>query len=275
MGIPMKINDGVSQIMLERYVSGELSEAQVRQMEAQLSQDPDLMARVAEIRQHNADYLAAHPVDVAYRAVCIASEKASKPEKPRLLFPVFVPGAVTIAFLVFLVLPQILPFAEPFTEKRGYDDIRFDEIGDIRLKGLEPRLNVYKKIDDELKKLGNNAVATNNEIIQLSYVAGEMTYGVIFSIDGRGSVTLHFPENIGEPTRLDSEGEISLEHAYQLDDAPEFERFFFVASGSEIAVPDVLLAAQKLADGKIITGTGRLDLDENIQQKVVSIIKSN
>jgi len=271
MGIPMKKNEAVSQLMLERYVSGDLSEPQVRQLEAQLSQDLVLMTRVAEIRQHNEEYLTTHPADAAYRAVNAVGEKKNTPGKPRLLFPVFVPGAVTIAFLVFLVLPRMAPF----NEQKSYDGIVVGEMDDIRLKGLQPRLNVYKKIDDELKKLGNNAVAENDEILQLSYIAGEMHYGVIFSIDGRGSVTLHFPENVGESTRLDPAGEVSLEHAYQLDDAPAFERFFFVASNSEVSVLDVLLAAQKLVDNKIITGTGRLDLDEDIQQNVVSIIKNN
>ncbi|MBN1838324.1 MAG: hypothetical protein JW820_20865, partial [Spirochaetales bacterium] len=82
---------------------------------------------------------------------------------------------------------------------------------------------------------------------QLGYVAAARAYGVILSIDGRGVVTLHFPVGSTGAGELEREGESLLPFAYELDDAPGFERFFFVTGPEPFAVDSVLEAAERLA----------------------------
>ena len=57
-------------------------------------------------------------------------------------------------------------------------------------------------------------------------------FGVLLSIDGAGHVTLHLPESAARRRRADAQGEIRLPSAYELDDAPAFERFLLVTSAA-------------------------------------------
>jgi hypothetical protein len=68
---------------------------------------------------------------------------------------------------------------------------------------------------------------------------------VIFSIDGRARVTLHFPASERETPSLDSSGEVVLPYGYRLDDAPRFERFYFVTSAEEFSVSALLEDVQE------------------------------
>ena len=71
------------------------------------------------------------------------------------------------------------------------------------------------------------------DTLQIGYVAAGQAYGVILSVDGRGTVTVHLPSASSVAQPLDQEGIVLMPFAYQLDDAPEFERFFFVTSKEE------------------------------------------
>jgi len=71
-------------------------------------------------------------------------------------------------------------------------------------------------------------------------------FGIIASIDARGRVTLHLPESPGPAVALDRDGERALPHAYELDDSPGFERFFFVTSDAPFATPEI---AESLKSG--------------------------
>ncbi|HLT39755.1 MAG TPA: hypothetical protein VK034_25910, partial [Enhygromyxa sp.] len=83
---------------------------------------------------------------------------------------------------------------------------------------------------------------------QVSYVPAGRREGVIVSIDGAQAVTLHHPSDAAaEPSLIDGQ-EIPLAHAYELDDAPGFERFVLVTrDGGPIAVAEVIAAAEQLA----------------------------
>ena len=115
-----------------------------------------------------------------------------------------------------------------------------------RAKGLRPSLVVHRQVDDGEEVLAGHDVAREGDVLQLAYVAGDALHGVVVSIDGGGSVTLHHPPSIGGDTRLDRGGEARLPHGYQLDDAPNFERFFFVTDDEPIDVEAVLGQADVL-----------------------------
>ena len=82
--------------------------------------------------------------------------------------------------------------------------------------------------------------------MQISYVPKGATHGVIVSADGRGKVTLHFPPNASLPTVLKRKDRVPLPFSYELDDAPGFERFFFVTSAFPIPVGQVIRSAGTL-----------------------------
>jgi hypothetical protein len=96
---------------------------------------------------------------------------------------------------------------------------------------------------------------------------------VIFSIDGKGLVTLHFPENQADSTLLQPRDRVLLQSAYELDDAPEFERFFFITAQSEIQVGHILDMARSLAQNPGKAKTAKLELPDAYDQYTTLIIK--
>jgi hypothetical protein len=84
-------------------------------------------------------------------------------------------------------------------------------------------------------------------VVQVSYVAAGNGYGIILSVDGRGAVTLHAPETGAQSVPLAASGTHALPRAYELDDAPAFERFILVTSSTPFALDEVLAAARALA----------------------------
>ena len=107
----------------------------------------------------------------------------------------------------------------------------------VRLKGnkipseIPQSLRLYRKDGNSVKALENGAAAKAGDVIQITYNPGRNDYGVIFSIDGNGSVTRHFPEDGWTAVKMKhSASEIPLDFSYELDDAPYFEYFILVAS---------------------------------------------
>lgn len=120
----------------------------------------------------------------------------------------------------------------------------------VRVKGLRPRLVIHRKRGTNILRLGANAVARSGDVVQVSYVAAGNRHGVILSLDDRGVVTLHHPNDTSATPQLLARGERPLSHAYALDDAVGFERFVFVTSGdTALSVMQVLDAAHAVAVG--------------------------
>jgi hypothetical protein len=71
---------------------------------------------------------------------------------------------------------------------------------------------------------------------------------VLLSIDGAGRVSQHLPEEGARTAApLRAAREIHLPSAYELDDAPGFERFVLVTAAAPFAVAPVVEAARALA----------------------------
>jgi anti-sigma-K factor RskA len=101
-----------------------------------------------------------------------------------------------------------------------------------RLKGAGSRIFVYLKEADGARLLPPETRVAAEDTIQISYIAGDDSFGAIISIDGNGVVTQHYPEAGDMAAALNLTGEIPLDFSYKLDSAPRFERFFLV-SGKE------------------------------------------
>lgn len=65
-------------------------------------------------------------------------------------------------------------------------------------------------------------------------------YGVIFSVDGNGNITRHFPENTWQAGHLEQRNdETPLDFSYELDNAPDFECFIMVTSKKQFSLDDI------------------------------------
>lgn len=135
----------------------------------------------------------------------------------------------------------------------------------IRLKGMKPHLRVHHVLGGQAERLEPGAQVAAGDVLQLSYVATDAPYGVVLSIDGRGSVTVHHPLRAEVATQLSGDGATELGASYALDDAPAFERFFLVTGPDAFSVDEVRSAAERLAASGDAR-TGALSISSDLQQ---------
>jgi hypothetical protein len=117
----------------------------------------------------------------------------------------------------------------------------------IRLKGSRPALSLFRKTAQGSETLADGAAARAGDVIRVGYRSFGRRYGVIVSLDGRGSVTRHLPEAGAAAAPLEGGDVVLLAHAYELDDAPSWERFFFVTAEAPFEVAAVEEAARRAA----------------------------
>lgn len=187
----------------------------------------ELATRVAELREDNARELAAHPAGPAVAQIEARLRRVPRRRRRMWLAPLTVAAGLAVAALVVL------------------HHAPAEQVETTRVKGTA-RVLVFKQAGDQAERLDADDVVREGDVIQVRYNAGGARYGVIASIDGGGGVTLHFPANADAATDVES-GTRTLPDAFALDDAPRFERFFFVTANAPLDVEGTLDALRALA----------------------------
>ena len=247
----------ISDLTLEQYNLGELRPSEERRVRQLLERDGDLRSRLAEIQRSDQEIPERYPAE---RVVPLIRERVLRQETDAASATLAASGnpggarrvgsstvsrwrlptlawAIPVAAVV-LVLLSLPIFLRPSDQ--------------TRLKGATPHLVVFRKtLSGGAEELAPGAAAKKGDVLQLGYVAADAKYGVIFSVDGRGTLTWHLPSGYrgGEMSApaLDPHGPSLLPSAYELDDAPGFERFFLVYSARPFKVADVYRVARALA----------------------------
>lgn len=254
--------------LLERYRLGELPEKKRRQLEKELQENPALAAELEELSRSDREILSTYPAarlvpEIRKRVARQQQEPISKQFRFR---PVLIAiPAMALAILMLVVLPPLFRQKNAFVSELGHENY----IGVKGEKGLSlatPGLQIFRKRAAGIEKLTSNSQAKVGDLLQLAYSSGSETNGMIFSIDGNGAVTLHFPENKTAATTLQKGRRIFLPRAYELDNAPQFERFFLVVARGKINVNEILQKARELAVAKDNVTTGNLNLPEQFRQ---------
>ena len=229
--------------LVERLAAGELPEGQARDLRAALRVAGD-EGRLTALATSNSEILTTLPAaqvlsEIERRAGEGSRHAAARRVRPFLTLSLAATCAAGLA--VFLTLH----------DHKGAVPSRPVETGaeSIGVKGLKPSLRIHRKTKAGSELLRSGAPVRKGDILQLGYVAAGKRFGVIASIDARGTVTLHLPEFPGPAAALDRDGERALPHAYELDDSPGFERFIFVTSDASFATDDV---AQALKNGGVL-----------------------
>ena len=101
--------------------------------------------------------------------------------------------------------------------------------GDTRIKGLDARMEVWKKTGDSAVQMPNLGEAREGDEIQLRYAVPEKCFGMLFSMDGNGTLTMHMADG-SSAVALEPGKMTTLPFAYKLDNAPKFEKFFLLTS---------------------------------------------
>ncbi len=104
----------------------------------------------------------------------------------------------------------------------------------------DPQIKLYRQKGREIQALNDGDFARSGDVIQITYNGGQDQYGVIFSVDGNGNITRHFPENSWQAAQLEKRNdEIPLDFSYELDNAPDFECFIMVTSKKAFSLEDI------------------------------------
>ncbi len=252
------MSERVPDLLVERLALGELDEAQATRVRARLEAAGEL-DRLEAIDRSNAEILAAHPPSAIRAEVERRAQGRGSPEPAANGWRyAIVPLAVAAAAVLFFVLrPRAPGSTDPIIASADSGE---SAEGGTRIKG-DPRLLVYRKASGGTELMSAGSPAGAGDLLQVGYQANGASAGVILSIDGSGAVTLHHPlQPDGDPALKDG-GKITLRESFELDDAPEFERFFFVARDEgPVDVQAVLDAAEKLAADPLRRRDEALDL---------------
>jgi hypothetical protein len=236
---------GIDTLTLERYLLGELEDADISAVESALEKDPQLRERLKSLRRSNQEIMDEYTPEyveglVSQKLRRGAGSKAAPAAKKRALKPVLTSAFTLIALTTAL-----------FIARENGSPVREHTV----LKGEQARLFLFKKGPSGPLPLKDGSAAAENDLIQISYRVPAGYCACVVSIDGRGRHTLHYPPEGAEPARSEG-GEIFLPTSYQLDDAPGSEKFFLAASENPPDIKTVIQAALKAAEKGIPVNPG-------------------
>lgn len=245
----------IHDLELEQFVLNELTPEKAADVRRRLDEDPSGMQRLADIHSSNAVILEEYPPHLMAAQIRERAKSLSPSERSSRTLKLAIPALATAAVAVALVL--ILVPAQRAKSGVEMSSQQVDAPAEaIRIKGsTDPQIFIFRKQSDvgpdKSQLLRHQDKVRAGDVLQIRYAARGARHGVIISIDGNGSVTLHFPNSKTGSTALVQKGAEALDYAYELDKAPRFERFFFITSESEaIDVEAVLRAAKSLGPQK-------------------------
>ena len=256
----MKEPRRVSELMLERYRLGEVSASERELVEAELSLDGELKLRYKALEVSDLELRSSYPWEQLKPAMAAlqgtgtgAATGIGSRRLVRGRFNNRLAGICAAAVLLCVLFPSLY-YLRGRTEGAG-ELSGVSASGPDRIKGTEIKteLSVYLKDArsqaDGADKLPDRTPLRAGNTVQLAYITppGEMYYGVIFSIDGRSELTVHYPYRNGQSPVLTAGKRTFLAEAYTLDDAPDFEIFFMVVSRELLDTERVLKTARELA----------------------------
>jgi hypothetical protein len=266
--------------LLERLAQGELDPVAAQELRARLAAEGrSLDDELAALERSNRELLAAQPKDMVAASIRRRAESArpTMARASRLSFwiaPLALSGSLGLVLLL----------ARPGTDRGRPTSPTVEQVENTTLKGpTTPRLLVYRQRaggagdPGSSEQLGDGARAARGDLLQLGYArVPDGTYGMLLSIDGAGRVSQHLPEEgARRATPLRALREIHLPSAYELDDAPGFERFVLITSAEPFAVEPVLDAARALARQSVRGRALPLALAPSFHQTSVLLSKAS
>jgi len=254
----------VPDLTLERYRLGEMTPEEAAALERRLHGDHELRQRLQALeasneeirRRYSPAVLAAH----VRRRLEAHTKDAPRTASSR-FFGLHWGTAVVLAGVLVLFVLVVPPLLGPGDESTD------------RIKGLEPTLLLFRKTPEGSEPLQDGATARAGDLIRIGYRAAGHLWGVIVSVDGRGVVTQHLPRDGAQAARLSSESQVLLDFAYELDDAPRWERFYFVAGSAPFDATPVIEAARGVAASGAASPPPALPIRMNVKQSSVLLIK--
>lgn len=238
--------NSIPEFLLEQWRLGELSEERKLALAQEFSLER-IERELAMLEQAEREYWA---------------QRQPMPKKRKIQSWYYAAVPILAAASAFLVLQFSTVSTEP---EASLPDT-------ILLKGDEQPLRAFQQTADGPKPVAEGSVLKAGDTVQLSYQAGAFSYGVIVSVDGRGAVTWHFPVSASGEQSLEKGPSIALKQSYKLDDAPRYERFFFIRSQKHIDIESLRKALKDLSAEDTYSGA-RLPIDPSLDQSSLLLRK--
>jgi hypothetical protein len=254
----------VPDLILERYRLGEMTRDETAAFESRLSGDDELRQRLQALETSDDEIQRDYPPTVmaAHVKRRLATRTADAPPMAQARFFglrwTAVAALAGVLLLVVLVGPPLVGPGEDSAD---------------RIKGLEPTLVLFRKVAEGSEPLQDGALARTGDLIRIGYRAAGRTWGLILSVDGRGVVTVHLPREGTRAVRLSTQSQVLLDFAYELDDAPRWERFYFVTGSAPFDAAPVIDAAKRAAMSGGAGPPPVLPLAKGVTQSSVLLIK--
>lgn len=216
----------ISDFKLERYLLGELPEVEMAALRKREAEDELFAARVKMMREEGERFLAENP----FSALEDKLENDQRSVERSLWLRVA--AVLVVAFGIFsvVVLNRQTDIVNDTSAASGMDVAMADVDNGTRIKGMTAGLEVWKKMGDSAVQMVNLGEAREGDEIQLRYRVPQKCFGMLFSMDGNGTVTMHMGEG-NRAVELEPGKMTTLPFAYKLDNAPKFEKFFLLTSG--------------------------------------------
>lgn len=234
----------VSDYQLERYLLREGSAAELADLDQRVADDPVLARRLEDLRRSNEELHQRYPPQWMGRRIEGRLQRG-RSGTARRRWSGYRPWAVPASALVLAVVAVPALFL-PAGDRTGTDGGAETALR-VKGDGEGPRLMIFRKLAGGHERLEDGAPARSGDLVQIAYRSDGLAFGAVLSVDGRGAVTRHLPVSGEEAVPLAPAD--TLDFAYELDDAPLWERFFLVASDRPfgLAALEERLAAGDLA----------------------------
>lgn len=234
----MKETEFIPDWMLERYMLAELSADEMRRIRDAAIASSALAGRIGALERENGDFLARHPslasLPARKETRTPVATAARRTRRLRRIWPALVPAMAAMFAVIILNQPT--------------EDMSLPETDGIRVKGGDDALLVYQEAGPgKARQLEDGNTVSEHDRIQLGFRSASGVHAAIISVDGRGAVTLHWPEAQDDPTGVNKGQLRLLAKSYILDDAPQFERFYLFISENPISTGKIIAELKSLA----------------------------
>jgi len=261
------MTENINRLEWERFVLGELPPDRARELADRLAGDPRLGLEIEEIKRSNSEDLDRYPAArvvpqirerVVREAAGSAESESAAPSRRRKRFLLLAPTLAAAALLAMILFPSL-------------KNSLFRGIDEETIKGTagagynQTQILVFRKRGPAVEEMADGSAARAGDLLQLAYVSTDK-FGVIISLDGTGTISLHWPETEGAAAPLETGQRILLPRAIELDAAPGFERIFLVTSEEPFEISIVRIAVATLSRDADRAGQGELILPRGLHQ---------
>ncbi len=225
---------------IERYLLGELPESEIAVLKTLEGENTEFRLQVEQLKRSNGELLAKYPAKRTAEKMHANLRKFAVIElKNKWRLYLSACAALIIAATALITV---------FPDNTLVAPIAIVSEDGTRIKGLKTGLEIWRKNAEAAEKLADNSEAKAGDLLQVSYIAEKKCYGIILSVDGNGTMTIHLSGKGGKAAELEAGKIVPLKNAYELDNAPKFETFYLITDSAEFAVAPV---AESILHGKM------------------------